>query len=90
MSDIKYKYDEGDILKEITDYVNSTYNQHYVKGGDLQIIDVWKSLGSLDTTARDTSIKYLGRFGQKDGYNRKDLLKAIHYIILMMHDTKDK
>jgi hypothetical protein len=90
VADINYKYDEGDILKEITDYVNSTYNQHYVQGDDLQIIDVWKSLGSLDTTARDTAIKYLGRFGKKDGYNRKDLLKAIHYIILMMHDTKDE
>ncbi len=90
MNDIKYRYNEDMILNEITDYVNATYSQHYVTEGELQIIDVWKSLGNLDTTARDTAIKYLGRFGKKEGNNRKDLLKAIHYIMLMMYDTKDQ
>ena len=90
MNDIKYRYNEDMILNEITDYVNATCSQHYVTEGELQIIDVWKSLGNLDTTARDTAIKYLGRFGKKEGNNRKDLLKAIHYIMLMMYDTKDQ
>ena len=30
-------------------------------------------------------MKYLARYGKKDGKNRKDLLKAMHYIILMMY-----
>ena len=30
------------------------------------------------------AIKYLCRYGKKNGKNRKDLLKAIHYIILLM------
>ena len=30
------------------------------------------------------AIKYLCRYGKKNGHNRKDLLKAIHYIVLLM------
>ena len=38
------------------------------------------------------AIKYVCRFGQKDGRNRKDLLKAVHYIVLLMNseDQGDK
>lgn len=81
----KYKYKEDKALEIIAEYINSTYGQHYVGDGEIQTVDFWKSLGSLDTTARDTAIKYLARYGKKDGKNRKDLLKAIHYIILMMY-----
>ena len=35
------------------------------------------------------AIKYLCRYGKKSGHNRKDLLKAIHYIILLM-SSEDK
>ena len=86
---INYKYNEGDILAEVTAYIDSTYGQHYVGNGEVQTVDFWESLGSLDTTARDTAIKYLARFGKKGGNNRKDLLKAIHYIILMMYATRE-
>lgn len=84
----QYKYNEDVSLKKITDYVNSTYGQHYVGNGDVQTVDFWESLGSLETTARDTAIKYLARYGKKGGKNEKDLLKAIHYIILMMYAAK--
>jgi hypothetical protein len=32
------------------------------------------------------AIKYLCRYGKKNGYNRNDLLKAVHYIILLMSE----
>lgn len=81
----KYKYHELSSLEQIKAYVDSTYGQHYVGDGDVQTVDFWRSLGSLETTARDTAIKYLARFGKKGGKNRKDLLKAVHYIVLMMY-----
>lgn len=81
----KYKYNEDKSIRLITDYVNGTYGQHYVGNGDVQTVDFWQSLGSLETTSRDTAIKYLARYGKKGGKNRKDLLKAVHYIILMMY-----
>lgn len=86
---IGYKYNEDKILQEVKNYIDSTYGQHYVGNGDIQTVDFWESLGSLDTTARDTAIKYLARFGKKGGNNRKDLLKAIHYIVLMMYATSE-
>ena len=66
---------------------DSTYNQHYVGKKEVQTIDVWETLGSIDTTCRDTAIKYLMRYGKKGGHNRKDLLKAVHYIVLLAHFT---
>ena len=35
------------------------------------------------------AIKYLCRYGKKAGRNRKDLLKGIHYIVLLM-SSEDK
>lgn len=81
----KYKYNEDKAMEAIQAYVNSTYGQHYVGDGDVQTVDFWRSLGSLETTSRDTAIKYLARYGKKGGKNRKDLLKTIHYVILMMY-----
>lgn len=82
---MNYKYDEDINLQKVQQYIDSTYDQHYVGNGDIQTVDFWESLGSLETTARDTAIKYLARYGKKGGRNEKDLLKAIHYIILMMY-----
>ena len=37
-------------------------------------------------------IKYAQRYGKKDGYNEKDLLKIVHYAIILLgkkhYDTK--
>lgn len=90
MSDKVCRRDEHVYIDEALQYIKSTYNQHYVGKNDLQTIDLWESLGSLDTTSRDTAIKYLMRFGKKEGHNRKDLLKAIHYIVLMLYDLDVK
>ena len=79
------KYNEDKIIAEISEYINKTYNQHYVGANQIQTIDVWDALGDVESSLRDNAIKYLMRFGKKDGKNRKDLLKAVHYIILLMH-----
>ena len=83
---MNYNYSEDKIIDEIKKYIDSTYGQHYVGNKEIQTVDFWESLGSLETTARDTAIKYLARYGRKDGRNKKDLLKAVHYIILMMYN----
>ena len=86
---IEYKYNEASIVNDLIKYIDSTYDQHYVGNKEIQTVDFWESLGSLDTTARDTAIKYLARYGKKSGRNRKDLLKSLHYIVLMIY-THDK
>lgn len=86
---MKYKYKEQEILKLVQEYIDGTYNQHYVGDSDIQTVDFWRSLGSLGTTSRDTAIKYLARFGKKDGKNIKDLYKSIHYIVLMIYNEME-
>ena len=85
-----YRYNEDKFLAEVLEYIETTYAGHYVGKEEIQTTDVWHTLGSADTTTRDTAIKYLMRYGKKDGHNRKDLLKAIHYIVLLAHFTEEK
>ena len=85
----EFKYNEDETLSELFDYIESTYNQHYVGEKDkIQTFDVYESLGSLGTTCRDTAIKYLMRYGRKAGHNKKDLLKAMHYIAILLYATR--
>lgn len=82
---IVFKYSEDATISEISDYIKSTYNQHYVGENDIQTIDVWAALGIAAANCLGNVIKYSMRFGKKDGKNKKDLLKLIHYAILLYH-----
>ena len=84
---VEYKYNEDQIMKDVAEYIQSTYGQHYVGNRDIQTVDVWDSLGIAGQMSQGTAIKYLMRFCRKDGVNRKDLMKAMHYIILLTHFT---
>ena len=81
-----WKYDEGKILREVEEYLSSTYKGHYV-GGDnkIQTLDLIDSNGDAEAFCRANIIKYASRFGKKDGKNPKDLLKVIHYAFLLYH-----
>lgn len=87
---LNFKYNEDSILKELSYYIQSTYSQHYVGKNNIQTVDVWDSMGSADTSTRDAALKYLMRYGKKSGHNKKDLLKALHFIILLWHFTQNK
>ena len=86
----KFKYNEEEMLNDVIEYIRTTYQGHYVGKEDIQTTDVWHTLGSAATTTRDTAIKYLMRYGKKGGYNKKDLYKAIHYIVLLNHFTESE
>lgn len=87
-SDVPFKYSEMKTCRRLEDYLASTYSQHYVGENNIQALDIWESLGSFDTSCRDTAIKYLMRYGKKNGKNEADLFKALHYIVLMIHDRE--
>lgn len=82
-----FKYGEDEVLQKVYDYIASTYGEHYAQDTGIQLFDYWESLGILQPMAAGTAIKYLARFGKKDGHNKKDLLKAIHYTILLWYAT---
>ncbi len=83
-----FKFEEDRILDELKEYIKSTYDGHYAKG--IQVTEfIMSQLGTPDFL-RGNALKYTVRYGLKDGYNRIDLLKAIHYLILALyyHDKK--
>lgn len=84
--DVPYKYCEGDIIADFKDYIDATYSQHYnTDEQSLQCFDAWIALGESTDTFRNTAIKYLWRYGKKNGNNREDLLKALHYVIMCLY-----
>ena len=83
------KYDETEILKEIDEYIQSTYGEHYVGRNEFQIQDLLHSIDVAVPFCQGNAMKYLARFGKKKGRNRLDLLKAVHYTILLMYFSRD-
>ncbi len=83
------KYNEKEILQEIEDYIQGTYGQHYVGKNSFQIQDLLHSIDIAVPFCQANAIKYMARYGKKGGANRLDLLKAIHYSILLMHFSED-
>jgi len=86
---IKYKFDEDKYLEEILDYIKNTYTQHYATSDDgTQTFELIDSSGWGNGFVIGNIIKYASRYGRKSGYQRKDLLKIIHYglLQLFLHD----
>jgi Protein of unknwon function (DUF3310) len=82
---INYKYAEKEIIDSFQAYIDKTYKQHYKTANTLECFDAWIALGDSSSTFRDTAIKYLWRYGKKGGNNKDDLMKALHYVLLMMY-----
>lgn len=81
-----WKYEEDKTLKEIRDYLSGTYQSHYTsKESKTQTLDLIESIGDAEPFCRSNAIKYLSRFGKKNGKSKLDILKAIHYCILLYH-----
>jgi len=81
-----WKYEEDLTMKEVRDYLSSTYNAHYTsKESKTQTLDLIESIGDAEPFCRSNAIKYLSRFGKKGGKSKQDILKAIHYCVLLYH-----
>lgn len=81
-----WKYQEDKTLKEIEQYLTRTYHSHYTsEKSKTQTLDLIESIGDAEPFTRSNAIKYLSRFGKKNGKSKLDILKAIHYCILLYH-----
>ena len=84
-----YKYHEEEILKDIEEYVSSTYQGHYTgtkhEFRKVQTIDLMAARDIAAQFCQANILKYGSRYGSKDGRNKKDLLKVIHYAMLLLH-----
>tara|TARA_Y100001938_G_scaffold124804_1_gene175157 strand:+ start:801 stop:1109 length:309 start_codon:yes stop_codon:yes gene_type:complete len=77
------KYSEKEILQEISDYISNTYRGHYSTGG-VQTLDLIDSVGDAEAFCRSNILKYASRYDRK-GTARKDIIKIIHYAVLLLH-----
>ena len=84
-----WKYNEDKILKDVEDYVTGTYNSHYCGHNqaykDTQTIDLMAAKDLAAHFCQANILKYGSRYGDKDGRNKRDLLKVIHYAMLLLH-----
>ena len=85
MDSNRYKYSENVILKELKDYITGTYNQHYSAGDDkIQTLDLIEACGDGESFCRSNILKYASRYDKK-GTARRDIMKILHYAVLLMH-----
>jgi hypothetical protein len=88
---IEYKYNEDALLKELKEYIDKTYGEHYSQDKFQTtefIIDAGHGVGFTVGNI----IKYAQRYGKKAGRNRQDILKVLHYamMLLYVHDIETK
>ena len=81
--DSMHKYNEKELLKEIDDYISSTYRGHY-SSNNVQTLDLIDSVGDAEAFCRSNVLKYASRYDRK-GTARKDIIKIIHYGLLLLH-----
>ena len=85
----QYKYHEEEILKDIEEYVSGTYKGHYTGNSHeyrkVQTLDLMASKDLASGFCQANILKYGSRYGNKDGKNTKDLMKVIHYAMLLLH-----
>ena len=81
---IEYKFNEYENLKALKDYVDSTYEQHYSQT-KYQSTDFILDCGHGEGFCLGNVLKYVQRYGRKEGKNRADLLKVLHYALIALH-----
>ena len=79
------KYKEDESIKALQDYISTTYGGHYTsENNNVQTLDLIESVGDAEAFCRSNAIKYLSRYDKK-GQAKRDILKALHYSLLLYH-----
>ena len=81
---IDYKFREGEILEDIKECIDNTYTSHYANGVKKQATEIIIDQGHGTGFCMGNILKYAQRYGKKEGHNKNDLLKVIHYAIIQL------
>ena len=79
----KYKFNEDEVLRSLKIYIDRTYDQHY-STDQIQATEFIIDSGHGEGFCMGNIIKYAKRYGKKAGKNDLDLLKIIHYAIILL------
>jgi len=83
--DCPRKYKEDESIKALQEYISTTYGGHYTSdNNNVQTLDLIESVGDAESFCRSNAIKYLSRYDKK-GQAKRDILKALHYSLLLYH-----
>ena len=83
--DCTRKYKEDESIEALKNYISTTYGGHYTSdNNDVQTLDLIESVGDAESFCRSNAIKYLSRYDKK-GQAKRDILKALHYTLLLYH-----
>ena len=83
--DIAYKFNENELIQELKEYIDSTYSAHYSRN-KFQSTEFIIDCGHGQGFALGNVLKYVQRYGKKDGYNRADLMKVLHYALIALYN----
>ena len=79
------KYNEDQSIEALKNYISTTYGGHYTsENNNVQTLDLIESVGDAESFCRSNAIKYLSRYDKK-GQAKRDILKALHYSLLLYH-----
>ena len=86
-----YKFNEGELIAEFKQYIDSTYGQHYAKD-KFQATEFIIDGGHGTGFCIGNVLKYAQRYGKKGSHAdaRKDLMKVLHYALIQLyvHDNE--
>ena len=81
---IDYKFNEKELCEQLLEYINKTYDGHYSKN-KFQSTEFIVDCGHGEGFCIGNVLKYAQRYGKKNGKDRNDLLKIIHYGMMALY-----
>ena len=81
---IDYKFNENKVLEDVKAYVDKTYDSHYAQTKNYQATEIIIDQGHGTGFCMGNILKYAQRYGKKEGRNKNDLMKVIHYAIIQL------
>ena len=79
----KFKFREDEILTKVSNHIIQTYDAHYSMN-KIQSTEFIVDAGHGEGFCLGNIIKYAQRYGKKNGKQKDDLLKIIHYAIILL------
>tara|TARA_Y100000389_G_C17306374_1_gene435630 strand:- start:562 stop:870 length:309 start_codon:yes stop_codon:yes gene_type:complete len=79
----EYKFNEDEVLETLKLYIDNTYSQHY-SSDKIQATEFIIDSGHGEGFCIGNIIKYAKRYGKKKGKNDLDLMKIMHYAIILL------
>lgn len=77
------KFNENEALEMLKNHILKTYDSHYSMN-KIQSTEFIFDAGHGEGFCLGNIIKYAQRYGKKDGKNEQDLLKILHYAIILL------